>query len=99
MSSVAVDHQAQYLVQAGRRQPRRAVAAKSDPPAHAEKACDRCGMSFPLFYFPRRASQPDGRWVHCFGCRYELKLVAMPYRQCAIIFMLPRTAPVRVCLL
>jgi len=72
-------------VQAGRQQPRTAVAAAVNGLADAEKACERCGASYPLFYFPRTASQPDGHWVHCFGCRYALKLIAKPYRQCAML--------------
>ncbi len=71
------------FVQAGRWQLSTAVAAAADTSADAGKACDRCGASYPLFYFPRKASQPDGHWVHCFGCRYALKLIAKPYRQCA----------------
>jgi len=84
-------------VQAGRQQPRTAVAAAVNGLADAEKACERCGASYPLFYFPRTASQPDGHWVHCFGCRYALKLIAKPYRQCAVCIMLSWTAFRLVC--
>jgi len=41
------------------------------------KACTTCGGIKPLFYFPKNASAPDGRYSKCKPCRKE---VAAAYR-------------------
>ncbi len=47
--------------------------------------CPSCDLEFMLRYFPPLATQPDGHWVHCFGCRYELRLIVRPPRQCVVL--------------
>ena len=48
------------------------------------KQCLQCCEVRTLYYFPARASRPDG-WVDCYACLHDMLLAARPPGRCVIV--------------